>query len=422
LALPNGPDPVAVDPNRPKQPYDQLLEVMLNDIHDYWATTFPKVYGHPYMELQGGIHAAYPGATGVPGCGTAQTTYDDIKGNAFYCPEGDFFAFDDATLFPQIYDKFGPFPLGLVAAHEWGHAIQARAGVTNQPSIVLEQQADCFAGSWLAHLVRGESPYLRPTDSDLRAAFAGMLTFRDQPGVTSAQSQAHGSGFDRIGAFQDGFTNGAAQCATYPTNPPPVIELPFSRAELQTRGNEPYAQVLTDVPADLDRYWNQAVAAKGKTYTPNAGQLVPLSATGPHPTCGGQPVPANSVMFCPADGKIYYDNDFLSGPVYQIGDFAVGLLLANAWSDAVQTQLGVTLTGKDRSLQGDCMTGSWGGSLVPKANSQQQFTISAGDLDEGLAAFLRYGTGAPDQTGTVFERTASFRKGLLQDLDACGLP
>jgi hypothetical protein len=41
------------------------------------------------------------------------------------------------------------------------------------------------------------------------------------------------------------------------------------------------------------------------------------------------------------------------------------------------------------------MTGGWVGALVPKANSQQQFTLSADDLDEGLVAFLRCGTGAP---------------------------
>ena len=395
---------------------------MLNDIHDYWSTMFPKVYHQPYKDLQGGIHAVFPGARDVPGCGDAETTYQDIKGNAFYCSEGDFFAFDDYSLFPQIYDAFGPYTLGMIVAHEWGHAIQARAGLADEPSIVLEQQADCFAGSWMGHLAADESAYLRPTDADLQAALAGMLTFRDQPGITAAESQAHGSGFDRVGAFEDGFTNGASRCATYPTDPPTVIELPFSESDLQTRGNEPYAQILKDVPASLDRYWVQAVAGRGKTYTPVAGHLTSFSSSGPFPTCGGQPVAAKTVTFCPADGKIYYDDDFLSGPVYQIGDFAVGLLLANAWSQAVQSQLGISVTGKERSLQADCMTGSWAGGLVPKAGSQQQFTLSAGDLDEGLTAFLRYGTGTPDQTGTVFERTASFRKGLLQGLGACGLP
>jgi hypothetical protein len=44
-------------------------------------------------------------------------------------------------------------------------------------------------------------------------------------------------------------------------------------------------------------------------------------------------------MFCPADGEIAYDNDFLFGPAYQIGDFVVGLLPLMRGPDAVQTQL-----------------------------------------------------------------------------------
>jgi predicted metalloprotease len=147
--LPSNQDPVHADPNRPKQPYDQILAAMLNDIRQFWTATYPKVYGKPYEDLQGGIYAVYPGAEQVPGCGTSQTTYEDIKGNAFYCSQGDFFAFDDSTLFPQIYSQFGPYPLGVVVAHEWGHAIQSRAGVTDQPTMVLEQQADCLAGAWM---------------------------------------------------------------------------------------------------------------------------------------------------------------------------------------------------------------------------------------------------------------------------------
>jgi hypothetical protein len=58
------------------------------------------------------------------------------------------------------------------------------------------------------------------------------------------------------------------------------------------------------------------------------------------------------------------------------------------------------------------MTGGWVGALVPKANSQQQFTLSANDLDEGLVAFLRCGTGAPEPTGTT---TCSTRTSSLTD-------
>jgi predicted metalloprotease len=420
LPLPTGPDPVHADPNRPKQAYDQILAVILNDIQHYWGTTFPHLYNKPYQPLQGGIFAVFRGAQPVPGCGTRQTTYRLIQGNAFYCEQGDFLAFDDQTLFPQIYAKFGPYTIGMVLAHEWGHAIQARAGVTNEPTIVLEQQADCFAGSWVGHLARDESPYLRVSESDLDAAFAGMLTFSDQPGTTADQEQAHGSGFDRVGAFQDGYTNGPAKCATYPQHPPTVIELPFNQGDLGTGGNEPYSQIVQDLPKDLDRYWGKVFAARGKTFAPLAANLKAFATGGPFPHCGGNAVPAKAVTYCEKDGMIYYDNDFLAGPVYDIGDFAVGLLLGNAWSDAAQTRLADPLAGKDRSLQGDCMTGSWTGDIVPKSGTHQTFVLSAGDLDEGLSAFLRYGTGEPARVGTVFERTASFRKGLLQGVGACG--
>jgi predicted metalloprotease len=247
-----------------------------------------------------------------------------------------------------------------------------------------------------------------------------MLTFSDQPGTTADQEQAHGSGFDRVGAFQDGYTNGPAKCATYPQHPPTVIELPFSQGDLGTGGNEPYSQIVQDVPKDLDRYWGKVFAARGKTFTPLAADLKGFPSRGPFPVCGGKAVPAQTVFYCEPDGMIYYDTDFLAGQVYDIGDFAVGLLLGNAWSDAAQVRLADTLGGKNRSLQGDCMTGSWTGDIVPKPSSQQQFVLSAGDLDEGLSAFLRYGVGDPARIGTVFERIASFRRGLLRGVGACG--
>src|SRR5213079_405534 len=149
------------------------------------------------------------------------------------------------------------------------------AGVTGQPSIVVEQQADCFAGSWLAHLARNESPYLRPTESDLRGAFAGMLAFSDQPGTTSTQPQAHGSGFDRVGAFQDGFTNGAAKCATYASNPPSTIDLPVSENDRATGGNLSFDQIVPLTVKDLDRFWSKEFATLGKSYTAPAGNLQP---------------------------------------------------------------------------------------------------------------------------------------------------
>jgi predicted metalloprotease len=113
--------------------------------------------------------------------------------------------------------------------------------------------------------------------------------------------------------------------------------------------------------------------------------------------------------------------------VYQIGDYAVSVLLANAWSDAMMGRLGVKLTGKDRSLDGDCLTGAWTHSTIPgqQTDPNRQLTLSPGDLDEGVIAFLRFGEGAvgsqADQSGTVFDRIGSFRRGVLQGISACNV-
>ena len=52
-----------------------------------------------------------------------------------------------------LAEEFGPSILGVVLAHEFGHAIQARSrrcSTEGLPTITTEQQADCFAGAWVA--------------------------------------------------------------------------------------------------------------------------------------------------------------------------------------------------------------------------------------------------------------------------------
>ena len=53
---------------------------------------------------------------------------------------------------PHLAKTFGTFSVALVLAHEWGHAIQDRAGNDDEQTVYLEQQADCFAGAFLDHV------------------------------------------------------------------------------------------------------------------------------------------------------------------------------------------------------------------------------------------------------------------------------
>ena len=115
----------------------------------------PDVYGQPYEAIPADRVFAYSESNPPPNCddgGQTQAPYDEVAGNAFYCSNGDFVAYDEQGLLPKLRENFGEFAVGLVFAHELGHAVQARVGYDPSATVYLEQQADCFAGAWAQHV------------------------------------------------------------------------------------------------------------------------------------------------------------------------------------------------------------------------------------------------------------------------------
>lgn len=215
-AAPAGPGGTSVEiPNRedrPQQPgrpalgenarpYVETLELSIEDIQAFWTTKMPKVFGQEFEPIPNDKIFAYSQNNPPPACGTGQQpSADDLVGNAFYCSEGGFIAFDDENLFPKLYKNFGSYAVAMVLAHEWGHAVQDQMGISggNVPTVYLEQQADCFAGAWTKWVDDGDSPNLSLSPGSLDAALGGMLEFRDEPGTNPNDPAAHGSGFDRV--------------------------------------------------------------------------------------------------------------------------------------------------------------------------------------------------------------------------------
>jgi len=153
-------------------------------------------------------------------------------------------AWDEQELLPKLREQFGAFSPALVLAHEWGHAIQARVGYETYQTVYMEQQADCFAGAWTAHVANGDSS-LHLDSEDLDTALAGLLQLRDPSGTDGGQDGAHGNGFDRVRAFQDGFEGGAQTCADYQEDAPPVTEAGYtSQADYMNGGDMSLADVL----------------------------------------------------------------------------------------------------------------------------------------------------------------------------------
>jgi predicted metalloprotease len=439
---PGGGATIDFGPGKQARDYDGYLLKAIADIQAFWRTTFPKVFGKPYNELQHGIFAVYPGRQGVPGCGSAQTSFTDVQNNAFYCFVGDFVAYDDEDLLPSLHKELGDAVIGLVFAHEWGHAIQQRADVDTQrtPTITAEQQADCYAGAWVAHLSRGENPALKFTDSDLKKALVGMIAVRDAPGAVSTDPAAHGSAFDRVGALQDGFLHGAEKCATYIANPPPTIQFPFSQQELATRGDRAGDAPFEDQPPSTDAtaekgifqliqqslavYWPFQLDKVGITFTPPTAQAVDdLSKAG----CDTIPSDATTLgaFYCKQSNKVFYDGPLAKNQYDKIGDFAPATIVAIAWSEAVQDAQGSDLSGEDRALQDDCLAGAWTHDVIPgqaeEPNDQQQTQLSPGDLDEAVQSLIARADEHTDDNvvGSPFERVDAYRTGVLNGLAGC---
>ncbi len=415
------------------QSYDAFLDTAAADITSYWTENFPAQYDLPF-EPVAGIYAMYPARTDPPQSCEGPITYADVEGNAFYTDCGDIIVYDDATLIPDLAENYGMSAVAVVAAHEYGHAIQRRAGLFDRglATIDLEQQADCFAGAWTAHVARGESTALQFGDADIRSGLLAMIEVRDPVGlVPDATNNAHGTAFDRVGAFQEGFNLGVARCVEFPTKPNPRVDLQFlTQAEYDSGGNLPYDQILEALPVALDTFWLPMMESRGVAF--RSPTLVPVARGGPFPACDGRTGPelVGTATYCAATNAIVYDDAFVRKLYRQGGDLAFSYPIANAYSDAVQTAFSWPLTGESRVLLSDCLIGVWITDIIPTvdatgrivpANPNQQISLSPGDLDEAVVTAIALGDDTSDTNlvGTGFDKIDAIRDGVLGGMSAC---
>jgi predicted metalloprotease len=443
------PPPVPIDPDaidfgiaKPPQPYDDFLLATIADIEAWWTERFPAVYGSAFEPLKGRIIAAYPGRPDdIPGCGTPRTTYQEVRDfAAFYCGVGDFMVYDDGGdgLLAGLADRFGPSAIAIVLAHEYGHAIQLRIDAldTDLPTIITEQQADCFAGAWSARAATGRSPIVRFTDDDVRAGLISMLEVRDPVGLDQFSEGGHGSGFDRVGAFQAGFVGGVQRCESLLREPLPLSPTSFlSDDDYASGGNARWGygekELFGMLPGDLNLYWTIDVGDTAGRFEPLA--LVPVQSASEVDCDRLSPYFEYGAAVClddGADGTVYV-NEPAAFELYRqdlFGDFSVGYLLGIAWAEAAQRALGSTRTGEDRELFNDCLTGAWVETdiaidfVLPEPRHAERTTqISPGDLDETVRTMILIGDAASDENvlGTPFEKIEAFREGLLGGVAAC---
>lgn len=145
-------------PNQIDDQSEEFVGVVLADTEDVWASIFQQMgerYQPPTLVL-------FSGQTGSA-CGSASAA-----SGPFYCP-GDYKAYLDTQFFDIMSQRLGAagdFAAAYVIAHEVAHHVQNLLGIlpevnrrraqvseteSNQLSVMIELQADCFSGVWTRH-------------------------------------------------------------------------------------------------------------------------------------------------------------------------------------------------------------------------------------------------------------------------------
>ncbi len=400
---------------------DDVAEIARLSIDDYWQREFPETIGGEYSTISDVIGVTR--RTDTLTCDGEVVT--DLllagEGNALYCPAGDYIAYDAEGLIPTLFDEIGDTAVLVVLAHEWGHAIAERAGFTG-PTIGLEQQADCFAGAWTADVDAGTNPILTLDPGDLDEALAGLLRFRDPPGFSPRLEGAHGSAFQRIEAFRQGFEDGAGACVELHRSSP-IVE----GTDVFVPGDLPFATLIPFTLEALDQFWvDEQQALGGPRY--ESFETTSFRGSRAVPSCDGLTLDqiAGHVIYCEADETVLWDQTLLE-ELYRGGDFTVSAVIGNAWSAGVLDRLGVEADPRALGLVADCLTGAWSAwfGRTGVEFEGEPISLAAGDLDEAVYAFLfTSGTAGADEMfdenqTSAFERTAAFQNGFENGSDTC---
>ncbi len=434
------PDLAAIDfgTNKPPRSYDSFLLAVATDLELWWSEQYPAMYGRPFEPLAGGIFAAYPSRPDdIPGCGVPRTTYDDVtQFVAFYCGVGDFMVYDDGDrgLLVELALQYGAATIGTVLAHEYAHAIQFRFGGLDRdlPTIVTEQQADCFAGAWTARAANGQASTVEFSDGDVRAGLIAMTKVSDPVGLDQFDGGGHGSGFDRVGAFQVGYNEGPARCAQLLDNPLPLMPNEFLNVDDVTTGGDAVfgygdGELIGFLAEDLNRYWDEELADQLPeldrltiVVTQRRADIDCLDLRGDF---------ESGTALCASTSEVYVNEPVALDLYDSIGDFAVGYVLAQSWSEAAQIALQSELTGEARSLLNDCLTGGWVKTITPvdfvlpqpRLATRDSVSVSPGDLDESIQTLLSIADLRVDDNviGNAFEKIDAFRTGVISGSNSC---
>jgi len=200
-------------------PQKKFVSNVLKSTEVVWEEQFNQLglqYQQPRLRLfDGSIQTACGGASSAVG--------------PFYCP-GDSKVYIDLSFFQELQNRFGAagdFAQAYVIAHEVGHHVQNLLGTSekvqnarrnlsekeyNKLSVMLELQADFYAGLWANKAQNLKDFRLDPGDLEEALTAANAIgddkLQKQATGEVVPDSFTHGSSAQRIYWFKKGFESG----------------------------------------------------------------------------------------------------------------------------------------------------------------------------------------------------------------------
>ncbi|RDI50051.1 metallopeptidase [Nocardia mexicana] len=423
---PSGPRPGAPDaPLRAENgdggEMDRLALNTLSDLQEYWAAEYPKFFKGAFEPVDRFISwdARAPKEQAVTFC--KSSTYKMV--NAAYCKLDKTIGWDRGKLLPLIADKYGKMAVVMVLAHEYGHALQDRARLNGffTPGIVLEQQADCFAGVFLRQVAEGNSAHFTLNTTDgMNGVLGAAVAVRDHD--PDNPRNVHGSAFERVTAVQIGWQDGTEGCKNINRK-----EIKQRRGELPTTFEE--GDKENQLPVDNESL-DLVAQALGRIYP--VQQAPQFDYSGVVRNCP-EGTAAEPVSYCPANNKIGANVPGLADRAGDLpgadeplsamveGNYNAFLVFISRYALAVQQDRNLPLSGAESAgLRTACLSGVITTKLSDPASDPR---LTAGDLDAAVSGLLADGAAAGDVDGKVvasgYQRLDAFRSGVLDGEGAC---
>lgn len=206
-----------------EQELGRFVSVVLADTEDTWNALFAEEgldYQEPTLVL-------FTDAV-ESGCGVAESAV-----GPFYCPI-DENVYIDLSFYRDLKNRFGApgdFAQAYVIAHEVGHHVQNQLDTmedvqanqerssqieANRLSVMLELQADCFAGVWAHNADRSRDILEQGDVEEALNAASSIGDDRLTQGRVSPDSFTHGTSEQRVSWFKTGLESGKIDsCNTF---------------------------------------------------------------------------------------------------------------------------------------------------------------------------------------------------------------